>query len=236
MEMSVEPSRLSMASRILLGGLLLANMVLLFYLFFTDPSVEEQGRREAVIQGDQRLVLVGELSEGDHAAMVREAEEEARTLTGGVAERSDSAVICLAWGPFANPEMLAVVRAQVELADPAVEVVATEIEAPPDFLVYLDSDDNLDNARRLLQELESQDIEAYVIAGGEYVNSVSAGVFSNLSGAEEVGQLLTDLGFTPRVQALGRSQQVSYLIGRVTEGFTVADVEVRPCEDIASLQ
>lgn len=233
MEVTLEPNRLSMASRILLGGLLLINLILLIYLLSAEPAVEAGNRKVAVYGSDQKLVLISELSDEDRADMIRSHDEEARTLTGLALEVPESAVVCRAWGPFPNMETLAAVRALVEEVDPGVEIRAAEIEAAPDYLVYLESDDNLDNARRLLQELESQNIEAYVIAGGEYVNSVSAGVFSNRAGAEEVRARLADLGFAPRLQALERVQQVNYLLGQVPTEFEVADAVARSCEEIA---
>lgn len=234
--MTLEPNRLSMASRILLGGLLLINLAVLLYLLSADPAIEPGNRQATVFGADQKLVLISELDDDARAAMIRSGDEETRTLTGLALDVPAAVVVCRAWGPFPNAETLMAAKERVEKVDPGVEVRAAEIEAAPDYLVYLESDNNLDNARRLLQELESQDIEAYVIAGGEYVNSVSAGVFSNRAGAEEVQARLTDLGFSPRLQALERVQQVNYLLGQVPREFEVADAVSRSCEEIASLQ
>ena len=236
MDVSIEPSSLPMASRILLCVLVLINLVLLLLLMFPGPSAERTASSGTAFPESQKLVLISELAEGELRARVVAAEAPQRVLTENASDEAPLELSCQAWGPFANSETLDPVRAAVSVVDPALRVVSTEVEAPPDYLVYLNSDNNLDNARRTLQELESQGIEAYVIAGGEFLNSVSAGVFSNRSGAEEVRQRLADLGYGVEVQALERSQEVSYLMGRVPQDFSVAGLTAEPCEAIAQLQ
>ena len=231
MDLSVEPERLSMASRIVLGTLLLANLVVALYLIFAEPSAVRQGERPPEVTQDQSLKLISELSAGERVPRAQRSdrafsppEEEAEPTT------------CRAWGPFANSEVLEPVRALVLEADPAARVVSFEIEAAPDYLVYMDSDNNLDNARRILQELQSQGIEAYVIAGGEYVTSVSAGVFSNRESAEALVGRLSDLGYAPALQALERSQQATYLMARVPADYQAGESSSVACGTIAQLQ
>ncbi len=231
MDLTIEPSRLSMTSRVVLGLLLLANLIAAMYLFFAEPGTVEESVQQSRFPEGQTLALINEL---DPSERVARAASEERAFS----PQADPAreLTCRAWGPFANAEVLAPVQTTVRAVDPAARVVSFEIEAAPDFLVYLDSDNNLDNARRILQELESQDIEAYVIAGGEYVNSVSAGVFSNQEGAEGLVARLRDLGYSPALQALERVQQVTYLLGRVPTDFQAGDAESVDCGAIAQLQ
>jgi hypothetical protein len=231
MDLTIEPSRLSTTSLVVLGCLLLANIIVAMYLFFSEPTMAGDEAQRSVAPADQRLTLIGEL---DPSERIARAINEERAFSPQVDEVGQSA--CRAWGPFANNEVLEPVRERVLLEDPAARVVSFEIDASPDFLVYLNSDDNLDNARRILKELESQGIEAYVIAGGEYVNSVSAGVFSNQEGANGLMERLRDLGYSPAQQALERSQQVTYLLGRVQSDFQAGDAESVDCGTIAQLQ
>lgn len=231
MDLTVERSRPSMASRILLGSLLLINLIVLLYLMFAEPSSVRQAQRSPEYPDEQSLTLIRELDPSE-----RLPREVARERAFAPQSEGAEPYTCQAWGPFANAEVLEPVRSAVTRTDPAARVVSFEVEAPPDFLVYLDSDNNLDNARRILQELESQGIEAYVIAGGEYVNSVSAGVFSNRQGAEGLVSDLEDMGYTPALQALERTQQVTYLLARVPAGFELPDTKASPCEAIAQLE
>lgn len=231
MDLTVEPSRLSMTSRVVLGLLLLANLTIALYLLFAEPSAVREFAAQDRFPADQTLSLISEL---DPAQRVPREVQQERAFS----PQDDAAtqLACRAWGPFANAEVLEPVRSLVLEADPAARVVSFEIEAAPDFLVYLNSDNNLDNARRILKELESQDIDAYVIAGGEFVNSVSAGVFSNRESAEGLLGRLRDLGYAPALQALERSQQVTYLLGRVPADFVAPEAESVECTAIAQLQ
>ena len=204
MDLTIEPSRLSMTSRVVLGLLLLVNLIVALYLLFAEPSSVRQAEQQDRFPANQTLTLISEL---DPSALTPRAALEERAFSPP--DDAASQLSCRAWGPFANNEVLEPVQIIVREVDPAARVVSFEIEAVPDYLVYLDSDNNLDNARRILQELESQGIDAYVIAGGEYVNSVSAGVFSNLEGAEGLINRLRDLGYSPALRALERSQQVT---------------------------
>lgn len=235
MDLTIEPSRLSMTSRVLLGALLLANLIAAMYLFTAEPGTgpgkNDEGARRPGIRADQTLTLVSELDASERIARAKAGERTFSQQAGGAGQ-----LMCRAWGPFANSEVLEPVLETVLLADPTARVVSIEVEAAPDYLVYLDSDNNLDNARRILKELESQGIEAYVIAGGEYVNSVSAGVFSNQEGANNLVERLRDLGYEPAQQALERSQQVTYLLGRVPADFQTAGAESVECGAIAQLQ
>ena len=231
MDLTVEPSRLSITSKVMLGLLLLVNFTVAMYLMFAEPSSVRDGVPRSTFPADQTLTLISELDPSERVPL---AEPGERPFTPS-ADGADT-LSCQAWGPFANAEVLAPVQTLVLAADPAARVVSFEIETAPDFLVYLDSDNNLDNARRILQELESQGIEAYVIAGGQYVNSVSAGVFSNEQGANGLVERLRDLGYAAELQALERAQQVTYLLGRVPTDFRAGDAESVDCGTIAQLQ
>ena len=231
MDLTVEPSRLSMASRLLLGVLLLANLVVALYLLFAEPSSVREGDRLNRFAADQSLRQISEL---DPSELIPLTAAEARPFS----PQGENVIqlACRAWGPFANREVLEPVQAIVRQADPAARVVSFEIEAAPDYLVYLDSDNNLDNARRILKELESQGIDAYVIAGGQYVNSVSAGVFSNRQGADNLIGRLQDLGYAAALQPLERSQQVIYLLARVPADYQADGADSVACGAIAQLQ
>ena len=66
MDLSIEPSRLSMTSRVLLGLLLLANLVLALYLYFAEPGAVREGELPAPYVPEQSLRLISELDPSDH--------------------------------------------------------------------------------------------------------------------------------------------------------------------------
>ena len=117
-----------------------------------------------------------------------------------------------------------------------IEIEESHLESDPDYLVYIDTDQNIDNARRLLKELESQSVDAYMISGGELINSVSVGVFSRESRAQAHQSTLKEMGYLPRIEPLERGQTVFHLYARVPQGFETAGHPSADCAAIASLR
>jgi hypothetical protein len=209
------------------------NVVLLVYFLFwgdAEPALESGPHPQAV--GGSELRLLDELDPVERQALVRtEPARAARTPPRQLS--AEPAMVCRRWGPIADPAMMASVRADLDLVGEVLEVSASEVESAPDYLVRLDSDNNLDNARRLLKELEAQSIDAYVIAGGDFANSVSAGVFSSEDRADRQLARLVDLGYAPHKEALVRVQTVHHVTALVPEGFELASYEASDCPAIA---
>ena len=157
-----------------LAGFNLA-MVLYFSLWREADIVEPAPETTSVEASELRLLR--ELSVTERQALGRQPPPPVpRALPQPIME---PVTVCRSWGPFADAAVLEQVRAELEEVGEILEERPTQVRSTPDYLVRLEADNNLDNARRLLKELESQSIDAYVIAGGEFVNSVSAGVFSH---------------------------------------------------------
>lgn len=222
--------RLSPASWIMLALLLVLNLVVFFLALTAEEPQPAMSERRLPAPTDP-VKLLGELSDADRQRLDVPSDRS----ESGSAQLGDRPVLaCRAWGPFAGDDALEPARNQVAAVSDRLQVVSAQVSAPPDFLVYLDTDNNLDNARRLQQELEGQGIDAYVLAGGEFVNSVSAGVFSQDDSAQGLVARLQDLGYSPHVETLERFQEVKYLVARVPDDFSVDDLSALPCADIAS--
>jgi len=224
------PSRLSPASLILLGSLLALNLVVLVLALTADEAPPPVAERKLPAQVDP-VKLLGELSESDRRSLVSAGNRPAPRATF---PEEPPALVCRAWGPFTSDETLEPARIAVAAVTDQLEVLESRVAAPPDYLVYLDTDNNIDNARRLQKELESQNIDAYVIAGGPFLNAVSAGVFSRRPSAEGLMQRLKNLGFSPRLESLEREQEVRHLVARVPAAFQLDGMTAQPCPEIAS--
>jgi hypothetical protein len=230
-----ERYRLSKTSIAWLGALVAVNLLVVVYFQVRDEPEESIAAVEVAMVPGSELRLLNELSENERAALVRKAPDPApRDLPRQLIE--EPAKVCRSWGPFADAATLDAVLDQVAESGEVLEVRSQEIQSTPDYLVRLDSDNNLDNTRRLLKELESQSIDAYVIAGGEFINSVSTGVFSSEVRANRQMRRLIDLGYAPRLEALERVQTVHHLIALVPEPFEVAAHESADCPVIAQAQ
>ena len=231
---SFEAPGLSPFSRAVLALLLLINLCLFAYLALRTPEQPQAPRRS--LPSQEPLVAVSELSADERDALATRAAgspERPPLAPGGL--QTDQQV-CRAWGPFPNDEQLAAVAGLVGPVASRQQTFQGTLEAPPDYLVYLETDNNLDNARRLLQELESQSVEAYVISGGEFLNAVSAGVFSNRSRAEALQERLETMGYKSRLAPLPRTESVRYLAAMVPIEFAVPGQTPSPCQEIASVR
>ncbi len=218
----VEPSRISRAVMFWLVALVLGNLALAVGLWTAPEPVPQS----AEPLPDHNLTLISELP----------AEEREARVADAVPTPVPDVLVCRVWGPFTDPEALAPLRAELETVGSALEVRSSEVAGAPDFLVYVQTGNSLDVARRTLQELETQAIDAYVIAGGPYVNAVSVGVFSTEERATNQQRRVAALGYEVRVEALSRSQTVHHVIARVPESFAVSSADAAPCDAIASLR
>ena len=230
----VEEPRISKTSLFWLVFLVLANLSAI-YAFWLSTSAEPA----AVVSEnafDASLVLVDELDEDDRRRISRDTQPEQPTP----AITEFSALVCRAWGPFTD--LADVESRQARIADigSAIEVRTSEIAGDPDFLVYIDTGNNSDTARRTLLELQYQSVDAYIIAGGPFVSSVSVGVFSRPERAQNQRERVSALGYDARLQELSRSQTVYHLIARVPNGFGQDQPEALDpgvdCSAIASVQ
>lgn len=231
----VEPriSKTTLFWLVLLG---VANFVAIYFFWSsssTEPAQAHSGEEFAV-----SLQLVDELDEQNLTPRPSNNLGEA-TVRDAVSTQLN-ALVCRAWGPFSDLADLEPLQAQIADLGNAIEVRTSEIAGEPDYLVYIDTGNNLDNARRTLRELESQSVDAYIIAGGPYLNSVSVGVFSRSARAENQRKRVSALGYDSRVQELTRSQTIYHLIARVPETLLDSqELAVDPgvdCATIASVQ
>lgn len=228
----VQRQRLSTTAIAWLSALAGFNLVLvLYYTLWHEPEDVLPQPEPAAATGPE-LRLLNELSDEEREAMVRTTPDlEPRELPQRIV--TEAVRVCRRWGPFADTTVLESVRESVASVGEILDVRSSELHSAPDYLVRLDSDNNLDIARRLRKELETQSIDAYVIAGGEFVNSVSAGVFSTEGRADRQMARLVDLGYVPRKEALERVQTVHHVIALVPEDFRLESHDSSSCPAIA---
>jgi hypothetical protein len=182
--------------------------------------------------------LISELSPSERVAL-EAARKKPETVAGAapsaIAELVDP-LVCQIWGPFSDERAMAPLQEQVAGVGSAMEVRASQISSDLDYQVYIDTGGSVDNARRTLKELKSQSVDAFVMTGGEFKNSVSVGVFSQTRSAEMQRKQVAALGYKVTVQTLNRPQTVYHLVARVPQSFTSVAAPVAPCATIASAQ
>jgi len=230
----VEQPRMTKTSLFWLVVLVAGNITA---FLLAQPTVEAPRQTPAANAYESRLTLLEELSDSERSRLQASREASAARTNGPpAAQEPVDEMVCRAWGPFGEPAQLETLQRQLEALGGAVEVRSSEVQGEPDFLVFIDTGNNLDTARRTLQELETQAVDAYIIAGGPYINSVSVGVFSRGERAEAQQRRVETLGYKSSVVELSRSQTVYHLIARLPESLDTLEDPGMDCQTIASIQ
>ena len=158
----IQLSSLSRSSLVLLTSLMAANIALVVALLGNSEAVEVGPASPP--EATHNLKLLTELSGEELQALVREKPAE-RSVPLNLTIEEES-LVCRVWGPFASESDLQALQQAILEEGEVIEVRTKEIKSPPDYLVYIDSDNNIDNARRLLKELQNQSLDAYIISAG----------------------------------------------------------------------
>lgn len=140
---------------------------------------------------------------------------------------------CRVWGPEASAEAFAerVSRLRAEGGFP--EVKATDIHASTDYLVVVGELGNRDNAKRVSQELNSLDIDNFLITQESGTLAISVGVFSRQILAQRQLQRMLDLGYSAQIDPLNRSQTVYNLTAHVATDNPLYETSISSCMNIA---
>jgi len=191
--------------------------------FIAGPSPDEAFSEAVRVSFDPRAAALEELiaihlathsSQSNHA--LRERYRSAvYVLDSAQAARGDprGLAACLIWGPYTEREPLNNVLAELEPFLRNHEVRQTEVNAAPDYLVFIGAGGSRNRARQILNELKSQDIDSALIRLDESDNAISVGVFSQASRAERQRRRVADLGYDAAVRELARTHEVFQLVG-----------------------
>lgn len=163
--------------------------------------------------------------------------DEIRLIDAASGDRDLSAgagMICKSWGPFTDADELRAVETQVAALGGSTVIHHTTVSGDPDYLVYVGDRGRAENVRRLLDELQSQSVDAYLIMRGEYNNTVSVGVFSRPDRAESQRRRVGELGYDTSVEEIDRSYDEYRLEALVPEDYDgPTDYRGVPCGQIA---
>ena len=248
--MRFEAQRLTESVGFWLGIVIVVNLLLVG--FFFDPSPAARDRDEVHQRPlEPQLRLLVELSAAERLELAHR--RQAAAVLPPVAPPVPAAApvqleevavqpppVCRIWGPYNDEPALAELRRQIADVAENLQVRVSEIQGSPDYLVYVDTQANIDTARRMQRELGSQNFEAYLMSGGAFANSLSVGVFSQRTRAENQRGKVAGLGYEVAIEALPRSQEVYHLLAQVPADF-VSDVapdlapDIAPASDCAAI-
>ncbi|WP_028238765.1 SPOR domain-containing protein [Stutzerimonas azotifigens] len=147
-------------------------------------------------QNKPRLQLLSE-SPGSvtRAAPVAAADESACVFLGGLEQEASARLI--------EQRLLSL--------DIAARVIPVEESAGTDYWVYLPPLASRDAALRQLRELQSRNVDSYVITVGDLSNGVSLGIFSQRESASAVRARIAEMGYSPEIRDLPRVQRTYWV-------------------------
>jgi hypothetical protein len=153
-------------------------------------------------------------------------ELEPETIASRGPEPMKEVLSCLTWGPFHDPGIVDVLRTQLDAEGVDCKVVASEVAADPDYLVFLGPADSREAARRLLEELKSQGLESNIISRGALQNAISVGVFTREQFATAHRKRIEELGYEVGLRQVPRMQTVYHVMAESPAQSVLARLEV----------
>lgn len=182
--------------RSLLTVLLIANA--LFYLYHLN-------RGNVFVEGDVREPPASVSEDG--LRLLSEAKPLARRALPEVT--SDS---CLFLGGFDDESVAQAVEQRLLSLDIETSVAPLDEAAGVDYWVYLPPLVSRQASLRQLRELQSRNVDSYIITVGDLSDGISLGIFSRRDSAESVVSRLRAIDYSASIRELPRSHR-RYWVG-----------------------
>ena len=231
--------------------LFILNGVLLAWFVF-DKGQQEQVEENAI--GDQfdfsavnRIRLLSELSNTE--LQQRDIRSTVSEVSSGesLSEGGDE---CLVLGPFL--EVISARQAKSRLGEKGLDsnIVIILKELPVINWVYIAPQSDRKKALVLLKDLQSKNIDSFLIADGEYENGISLGFFSSLESAKAVLEQRAKEGYPVSLAKKKREQKTFWLafdqamsmklqnvsLDSLEEGSFSIKRQQKKCAEVALLQ
>ena len=230
-------SRISGAGIFWIVVLFAANAV---FGFFGGPQPHSAKPVATVEESQPSIRLLSELTTTQRELLNANSETASAAAPPEVVPSADpafatQALVCRTWGPFSNRAALAPFEEAATANGSAIQVHESQSAGKPKYLVYIETGNSFDRARRTRKELAARSIDAFVMVEGDFrPNAVSVGIFGRKSGANRQKLRIESLGYDTRVQTLDRSQTVFHLVAWVPRNIVLDDTATA-CATIASV-
>ena len=155
---------------------------------------------------------------------------------------------CLYLGGFDDESMAAAVRQRLLSLDIASEVQGRDSAAGIDYWVYLPPLVSRQASLRQLRELQSRNVDSYIITVGDLANGISLGIFSRKDSAESVVSRLREVDYDAfirelprvhrkywvRIETASRHQVDDSLLADMIRDFPSLQQQQMPCGVVAT--
>ncbi|WP_312247074.1 SPOR domain-containing protein [Stutzerimonas nitrititolerans] len=155
---------------------------------------------------------------------------------------------CLFLGGFDDVSLASALRQRLLSLDIASTLRSIDAAAGIDYWVYLPPLVSRQASLRQLRELQSRNIDSYIITVGDLANGISLGIFSRKDSAESVVNRLQEVGYQAlirelprvhrkywvRVEGESRSQMEDRLLQSMARDFPSLQHQQMPCSSVAT--
>ena len=174
--------------------LLLLILLNLFYYVHHQQQAPWVAPESPVFAGavDSSIRLLSESGEPERRSQAAEAGGEAT---------------CLFLGGFDDESLAAALRQRLLSLDIASTLLGIDSTAGVDYWVYLPPLVSRQASLRQIRELQSRNIDSYIITVGDLSNGISLGIFSRKDSAEGVVGRLRELDYSASIRELPRAHR-----------------------------
>ena len=202
--------------------LLMCNGIYFLWQYYLVPAAT--GREAAASQRlelGQQLQLISELPAEEVAATREAAVAVAEEASAPVVEEP---AVCLMIGPFKEEVTGKQVVSRLAALDIYPKITSISVSGKPNYWVHIPPMTSRKVAIKLLRELQSKNIDSFLITEGELENGISLGIFSRLESAESVVSERAGQGYDAQVLILPsvRKEQWAIFDEEQTEKFSDA--------------
>ena len=132
--------------------------------------------------------------------------------------------LCEIVGPFPDSREASNFMERLSAIDIASSEHQLELSAGSNYWVYLAPSTTRKDARRVLKDLQSQEVDSYVVPKGEYANAISLGMFTQKNLANAVVSKVVGLGFDPNLKVIDRTQVEIWVMVSSTDAEKMSDL------------
>lgn len=186
--------------RWLVLGLLLCNLA--YYFFGRQLEVGAEVAVSSSLAADGgRLLLLSERK----GAGIGAANDKPVANTAVAAE--PPVAVCHMIGPFSEKVSARQIRDRLQALDVSVVTYQLSIPEKPDYWVHLGPMRSRKEALDVLRELQSKNIDSFLIAEGELTNGISLGFFTKAELAEAIQRQRREQGYDAKTRQIPRFAQ-----------------------------
>ncbi|MGK9067572.1 SPOR domain-containing protein [Stutzerimonas chloritidismutans] len=172
--------------------------------------------------------------------------------TSAPARKSDLSAgdSCLFLGGFDEEGIATALEQRLLSLDIDSVVHPLDMQAGVDYWVYLPPLVSRQASLRQLRELQSRNIDSYVITVGDLANGVSLGIFSRKDSAESVVSRLQALDYAASIRELPRAHRrywvkvaqkgqrllSNHMLQNLARDFPALESQQMPCSSVATLE